>query len=281
MSAAAGINAAPPAARATARAGERAGSPAWDPAAYTEFIDERLRPARDLIKRIPPIMPRLIYDLGCGTGWATRLLAERWPDAAVTGLDSSAEMLAAARATPGNIDWIEGDLAAWAPVERPGLIFSNAALHWLNNHPVLIPRLLEALSPGGVLAVQMPRNYAEPSHRALGELAEARRWRDRLATVVRPWPVEEPRVYLALLLEHAARVDLWETTYWHVLTGENPVLSWVSGTVLRPLLAVLDENERTDFLAAYARRLAEAYPRRADGRTLFPFRRLFIVAVMR
>lgn len=275
--AAAGTDRADDVAPLAARGSRRGAS--WDPAAYTEFIDERLRPARDLIKRIPPIEPRLITDLGCGTGWATRLLAERWPGATVTGIDSSAEMLAAAREAAGTIDWLEGDIAGWQPAEPPGLIFSNAALHWLNNHPVLVPRLLDALAPGGVLAVQMPRNYDAPSHRALAELAHERRWRERLAAVLRPWPVAEPQVYLAMLIERAARVDIWETTYWHVLSGDNPVLAWVSGTVLRPLLAVLDEDERATFIAAYGRRLAEAYPPRSDGRTPFPFRRLFIIAV--
>lgn len=262
-----------------AGAAEWAKDTAWDPAAYTEFVDERLRPARDLIARIPPLEARRIYDLGCGPGWATRLLAARWRGAAVTGVDASAEMLAAARATPADIEWVEGDIGAWTPTEPPQLIFSNAALHWLNGHQVLIPRLFGALSPGGVLAIQMPRNYAAPSHRALGEVAEAPRWRKRLTAVLRPWPVGEAEVYLAMLLERAASLDIWETTYWHVLSGENPVLAWVSGTALRPLLAILDEDERKEFVAAYARRLADAYPRRADGRTLFPFRRLFIVAV--
>lgn len=276
--AAAGTDQKPSGAPHAARGSEPDAKTAWDPAAYTEFVDERLRPARDLIERIPPIAARRIYDLGCGAGLAARMLAKRWPDAAVAGIDASAEMLAMARATPAEVQWIQSDIAAWAPAEPPDLIFSNAALHWLNNHSLLIPRLLETLSPGGVLAVQMPRNYAAPSHRALGEVANGKRWRERLATVLRPWPVADPEVYLAMLIERAARVDVWETTYLHVLSGENPVLAWVSGTALRPLLAILDDSERADFLAAYAGRLAQAYPRRADGRTVFPFRRLFIVA---
>jgi trans-aconitate 2-methyltransferase len=252
--------------------------PRWDVAAYAKFADQRLRPALDLIGRIPDVAPEHIVDLGCGPGGITRLLAQRWPNARVTGIDASADMLAAARRDGGAIRWLQADLADWAPDARPDLIFSNAALHWLDDHRALFPRLLAMLADGGVLAVQMPNNFAEPSHRAISQLAVQERWRERLAPLLRAAPVASAETYLEMLLPRTARVDLWETTYWHVLEGEDPVPAWTLGSALRPFLGVLGEDERRDFMAAYARTMRAAYPRRGDGLTLFGFRRLFIVA---
>lgn len=256
-----------------------AAPPPWDVAAYVRFADERLRPALDLIGRIPDIAPDHIVDLGCGTGSVTRLLARRWPKAQVTGVDASAEMLAAAREGGGTIRWLREDLADWVPDARPDLVFSNAALHWLDDHQALFPRLLALLPAGGVLAAQMPNNFAAPSHRAIAELAEQDRWRDRLLPLVRAAPVAPAEAYLEMLLPLTASVDLWETTYWHVLDGDDPVPAWTSGSVLRPFLGALEDEERRNFVAAYAEAMRAAYPRRDDGRTLFFFRRLFIVAV--
>lgn len=209
----------------------------------------------------------------------TRLLAERWPEATVKGVDASPEMLEAARATGAKIRWIEADLAGWTPDEPPDLLFSNAALHWLDDHPALFARLLGFLEPGGVLAVQMPNNFAAPSHRAIAEIAADERWRERLSPLIRKPPVASPERYLEMLLPLTARVDVWETTYWHLLEGEDPVPAWTGGSVLRPFLAALDEHDRRYFTAAYAARMRAAYPRRADGLTPFPFRRQFLVAV--
>lgn len=209
----------------------------------------------------------------------THLLARRWPEATVTGVDASPEMLEAARTTGAKIRWIEADLAGWTPDEPPDLLFSNAALHWLDDHPALFPRLLGLLEPGGVLAVQMPNNFAAPSHRAIAEIAADERWRERLSPLIREQPVASPAAYLEMLLPLTARVDVWETTYWHLLEGEDPVPAWTGGSVLRPFLAALDEDERRGFTAAYAARMRAAYPRRADGLTVFAFRRLFLVAV--
>jgi trans-aconitate 2-methyltransferase len=250
----------------------------WDVAAYARFADQRLRPALDLIGRIQDVEPEHIVDLGCGPGEATRLLARRWPNARVTGIDASADMLAAARRDGGEIRWLQADLADWAPDAQPDLIFSNAALHWLDDHGALFPRLLAMLPDGGVLAVQMPNNFAEPSHQAIFELAVRERWRERLAPLLRASPVAPAETYLEMLIPQTARADLWETTYWHVLDGEDPVPAWTSGSALRPFLGVLGEDERRDFMAAYAQAMRAAYPRRDDGLTLFPFRRLFIVA---
>jgi trans-aconitate 2-methyltransferase len=220
-----------------------------------------------------------VFDLGCGTGSVTRLLADRWPDATHTGVDASAEMLAAARREESSVRWVQANLARWAPDARPDVLFSNAALHWLDDHESLFPRLVGLLAPGGVLAVQMPNNFAEPSHRAITELADRGPWRDRLLPLLRRVPVAPAEVYLSLLLPLAARLDVWETTYWHVLDGEDPVPAWTGGAALRPILGALDENGRRAFMAAYADEMRAAYPRRGDGLTLFPFRRLFIVAV--
>lgn len=196
----------------------------------------------------------------------------------MTGVDGSEEMLAAARRDGGRVRWVEADIADWLPDAQPDLLFSNAALHWLDDHGALFPRLLALLPLGGVLAVQMPNNFAAPSHRAIAELAGREAWRDRLLPLVREAPVAPAETYLEMLLPLSARVDLWETTCWHVLDGEDPVPAWTSGSVLRPYLAALAEGERRDFMAAYAWAMRAAYPRRDDGRTLFAFRRLFIVA---
>jgi trans-aconitate 2-methyltransferase len=256
----------------------------WSPAQYLKFAAPRLRPALDLFARVELDAPALVYDLGCGSGQLTQLMAERWPAARVVGVDSSAQMLARAAAeTPsGRIEWQQADLAGWALAARghlaPQLIYSNAALHWLPDHVTLLPRLVEALAPGGVLAVQMPRNFEAPSHTAIADTVLAGPWRDRLAPMLRSSPVAQPAWYFDLLAPHAAALDVWETEYLQVLTGTDPVKEWTKGTWLAPFLeALADESERVRFEADYAARVREAYPPRADGRTLFPFRRLFMI----
>lgn len=250
----------------------------WDPAQYLRFAGPRLQPALDLLARIPLAAPAAVYDLGCGAGNVTRLLRERWPDARVTGVDGSPAMLeAAARAAPG-VRFIQADLAAWAPPAPADLIFSNAALHWLDDHATLLPRLLGRLVPGGLLAVQMPRNHGAPSHTEMVGAAEAGPWRVRLLPLLRRAPVAGPAVYYDILAPHAGRLEIWETEYLHALEGDNPVVEWTRGSALKPLLDALEPPEREAFLADYAGRMAAAYPRRPDGRTLFPFRRLFILA---
>lgn len=251
----------------------------WNPGQYLRFAAPRLRPAVDLLAAVPCESPRDIVDLGCGAGNVTRLLAKRWPQARITGIDDSAAMLAqAAQALPG-ARWVEQSIADWR-AERPvDLVFSNAALHWLADHARLFPALLAQLAPGGVLAVQMPRNFDAPSHTAIADAIAAGPWRERLAPRLRSSPVAEPSAYYEILAPHAARIDIWQTEYLHVLEGDDPVKEWTKGTWLRPFLDALDEPERSAFEADYAARLRAVYPRRADGRTLFAFRRLFIVAV--
>jgi trans-aconitate 2-methyltransferase len=257
----------------------RAGVIGWDPRQYLEFAGPRLRPALDLLDRIPLAAPAVVYDLGCGAGNVTRLLRERWPEAEVTGVDGSPAMLAAAAGVASGIRWVQADLRDWTPPRPADLLFSNAALHWLDDHAARFPRLLAAVAPGGVLAVQMPRNHGAPSHTEMVAAAEAGPWRERLRPRLRPAPVGPPETYHDILAPLASRLDVWETEYLHVLEGDNPVVEWVRGSALKPLLDALPDPERGAFLADYARRIAAAYPRRADGRTLFPFRRLFLVAV--
>ena len=251
---------------------------AWDPAQYLKFADHRLRPAIDLLGRVDLADPRAIYDLGAGAGNVTRLIKGRWPEARVTGVDDSETMLAKAAATAPAIAWQQADLATWSPAHPADLIYSNAALHWLDGHDRLFPALLAGLAPGGVLAVQMPRNFSAPSHTAISEAALGGPWRGRLEPLLRPAPVRDPDFYYGVLAPRVATLDVWETEYLQVLDGPDPVKEWTKGTWLRPLLDALEEPERGRFEARYTELVARAYPRRADGHTLFPFRRLFIVA---
>ena len=251
----------------------------WDPVQYLAFDVERSRPALDLLARVPNETPRRVVDLGCGAGNVTRMLRLRWPEAELLGVDQSPEMLAAAERACAGVVWQQADLATWTPEMPVDLIFSNAALHWVDDHRSLIPRLLGFLAPGGCLAVQMPRNHDRPSHTAAFELIDARpEWSRRLAPLLRRDPVLTAEAYLALLQPLVDRVEVWETDYLHQLHGEDPVLAWTRGTFLTPLLEALDEADRGSFLNAYKRKLNEAYPPDPEGRTTFRFRRLFLVA---
>lgn len=250
----------------------------WDPGQYLQYSEPRLRPARDLLARIPPIDARSIYDLGCGTGNVTRLLSERWPAACVTGVDDAPDMLARARAQLPTIRWVEQSIANWRADAPPELIFSNAALHWLSDHETLFLRLIEALAPAGILAVQMPHNFHAPSHTAMHDVARDGRWHSRLVNLLGPAPVHDAHFYYSLLEPHVRTLDIWQTEYLHVLEGEDAVKEWAKGTWLKRFLLALPEGDRTAFEAEYARRVRAQYPPRPDGRTLFPFRRLFIVA---
>jgi len=260
---------------------------AWSPDNYLAFADLRLRPALDLLARIPLAAPGHIVDLGCGTGTLTRQLAARWPGARVTGLDSSSAMLDRARAEPGAdaITWTLDDIATWAPTpdEAPDLIVSNAALHWVPDHDTLFPRLLAALAPGGVLAVQMPRNHDRPSHTLMAVVAtDDGPWAPALADLIAaPSPVDPPDAMARrLLAAGATSIDLWETDYQQRLQGgPDAVAAFTGSTALRPWLERLpDDAAREAFRAAYRKRLRAAYPSLPDGTVLFPFRRQFLVA---
>jgi trans-aconitate 2-methyltransferase len=255
----------------------------WDPVQYLKFADERLRPGFDLLARIGELPAGPITELGCGTGVHSRAIAARWPDRAVTGLDLSAEMLEQAAARPSRISWQQGDAAAWQAVEKQALVFSNATLQWVDDHQRMMPQLMRQLAVGGVLAVQMPRNFQAASHLLMREVAAAGPWAERLAPLLRHDPVATPEAYYDVLAPLSrGGVDFWETEYLHILAGpadgESPVLAWTRGTALRPLLEPLTAREQRDFASRYDAALKAAYPRRADGKTLLPFRRLFMIA---
>jgi trans-aconitate 2-methyltransferase len=250
----------------------------WNPERYLTFGNHRTRPAVDLLARVALKTPARVADLGCGPGNSTGLLAERWPGAEISGIDNSSVMLAKAQASGVQASWVEVDIAEWAPVAPVDLLFSNAALQWLPDHQSLLPRLFEQVVPGGMLAVQMPRNFDAPSHALLREVAAAGPWAERVQPLLLREPVGQPAWYYDLLAPAADGIDIWETEYLQVLQGDDPVLAWIRGSALRPVQAALTAEELSAFEVNYGKRLQTAYPKRPDGRTLFPFRRLFIVA---
>jgi len=255
----------------------------WDPRQYLKFSDDRLKPALDLIAEIELEEPVSICDLGCGPGTVTRILAERWPGADVIGIDSSPDMLMKAEASSSEISWHVQDIQDWHPDKPVSMIFSNAALHWLDDHDILFPGLIDDLEKGGVLAVQMPRNHQEPSHALMTDLARMGPWKDLLEPLLRPAPVAVPEVYREILEPCTASLKVWETVYSQSLVGENPVLEWVGGTSLKPFLDAFDrsgkESWKRQFLDEFGSELKRVYPKGIDGNTLFPFRRLFVLAV--
>ena len=257
---------------------QEAESLSWSPSQYLKFGDHRLRPAVDLLARVPDASPIRIVDLGCGTGSVTALIRRRWPEAQVIGVDDSPEMLEQARQGDPGVDWRQASIENWVPDSPPDLIVSNSALHWLDRHDQVFPRLAQMLAAGGVLAVQMPRNFAAPSHTCITRAVQAGPWKDRLGPLTRSEPVSLPAYYHELLSPRVEEIDVWEIEYFQVLRGESPVVEWTSGTILRPLLAALSDTERTQFLQAYEKCVGGAYPPRSDGTTLFPFKRLFIIA---
>ena len=251
----------------------------WDPGQYLQFREARLRPALDLLARIlPAVPPGLVVDLGCGPGNLTSRLAERWPDAEVIGVDSSPAMLADARREHPGLTWVEADLATYEPPRPADVVFTNAALHWLPDHEHLLPTLLGRVAPDGVLAVQVPAEWDAPSHTEGFAIAASPWWRDRLSVHLPEQPLLTPAQYLDVLLPLAADVDCWTTTYHHVLEGPDPVVEWFKGSFLREFLSRLDDADGAAFVADYAEAMRRWYPPRPDGRTVLPFRRLFLVA---
>ena len=249
----------------------------WNPATYLAFADERTRPAVDLLARVPSENPGRVADLGCGPGNSTALLAGRWPQAKIDGVDSSPQMIEAAKTSGTAANFILADLASWNPDAAYDVIFSNATYQWLPDHRALLPRLMGFVALGGLFAFQVPNNQYSPSHTLMRDVAAQGPWAEKLANV-RGIFVEKVQTYFDILAPHAASLDIWTTEYLHVLDGEDAVFKWVSGTGLRPFLDALDEQERAAFTREYKARLNVAYPRRADGKTLFPFSRLFAVA---
>ncbi len=251
----------------------------WDPGQYRRFADERARPFFDLVARIGTDAPRSVVDLGCGPGDLTVDLARRWPAAAILGIDSSAEMIAAARRgeqRPG-VSFTVADLRDWQPDVPVDVLVCNAVLQWVPGHLDLLPRWASWLSDGGWLAFQLPGNFDQPPHAVLREMAASLRWRPLIGEAELTRQAGELTGYLDVLAGAGCQVDAWETTYLHILHGEDPVVDWVKGTALRPVLAVLDVTETAEFLAEYRDRMRRAYPARSFG-TVLPFRRVFVVA---
>jgi trans-aconitate 2-methyltransferase len=256
--------------------------PSWNADQYLRFAEERTRPSRDLAARIAVDAPGRVVDLGCGPGNSTRVLMDRWPNAAVSGIDSSPDMIEAARRDYPLGSWRIGDIAAWAVEGGPSfdVVYSNAALQWVADHAALYPGLLARVSPGGALAIQIPANIGAPAHAAMRELAASAPWRDYFPVDgVREWHAHPPEFYYDLLARTASAIDLWHAEYFHVLDGAEAVVEWYRGTGLRPFLDLLpSEESRLRFEAEYLERIRSLYPERPDGRVLFPFLRLFLIA---
>jgi trans-aconitate 2-methyltransferase len=250
----------------------------WDPDVYLAFADHRSRPFYDLVLRVGAERARRVVDLGCGPGNLTKYLTKRWPAAVIEAMDSSPEMVAAAQER--GIDATTGDLRTWKPKPDTDVVISNAALHWVPEHPELLVRWAGELASGSWIAVQLPGNFETPSHAAVRAVAR----RERYAKAMRDIPfrvgaVVHPPVYYAdLLMDAGCKVDVWETTYLHQLTGEHPVLEWITGTALVPVKERLSEEAWQEFRKELIPLLDDAYPARPDGTTIFPFRRVFIVA---
>lgn len=250
----------------------------WNSQQYLKFADERTRPARDLLARVPLEEPRRVFDLGCGPGNSTELLALRYPEAEIIGVDSSPDMLEAAQARLPGLSFVQADVAGWTPDGECDLLFANAVFQWVPDHPRVLQRLAARLQPGGVLAVQMPDDLGEPVHALMGETAGQGPWAPRMADTARDdLPAAEE--YYDLLRSSASKVDIWRTTYHHPLESARGIVEWMKGTGLRPFLAKLTPEEQSAFIESYAARIAAAYAPRADGSVLLAFPRLFIVAV--
>jgi len=253
----------------------------WNSTQYLKFANERTQPSIDLAARVALDAPPRIIDLGCGPGNSTAVVARRWPQAAITGLDSSAAMLATARRDHPSWSWRESGIAEWAETttEKFDVIFSNAALHWVPDHARLIPRLFDAVAPGGALAFQMPHSLADPHQRCMRELPSSAKWRAHFLATPAAWQVEPAGFYYDVLAPRAARVDLWFTEYLMVFEGVEQIVEWHRGAALHPFLQILpDEALRAEFLRDYLAAITPHYPRQADGRVLLPFRRLFVIA---
>jgi trans-aconitate 2-methyltransferase len=252
----------------------------WNPQLYRQFESERRRPARELLERIPHADIRFAIDLGCGPGNSTELLAQAWPDAEITGIDSSEAMLQQARERLPSCRFLQADIRTWQAEQPQQVIYANASLQWLTEHRTLLPHLVNQLAVGGVIAIQMPDNLEEPSHRLMREVAASEKWQ----TLISPQTADRKRLlttdqYYDLLSDAGCQVDIWRTTYYYPMTDTQGIITWLRATGLRPFLAALDETQQSAFLYDYHHALIPAYPTRSNGQVLLAFPRLFMVAV--
>ncbi len=257
------------------------GSTTWDAERYMRFGAQRTRPAAELAARIGVSAPRSIVDLGCGPGNSTAVLRARWPEARIVGVDSSEEMIAKARADDPKGEWVQGDVTTFEDDAPYDVVFSNAVLHWLPDHASLVVRLFTLVAGGGALAFQIPCGRDAPFREHIREVASDPRWRDRTRSALTAITIEDPSLYYDALAADAFSVDIWTTEYEQIMENSDAIVDWITSTSLRPFLEVLDADERADFTAELRARMAASYPTRTDGRVLFPFRRLFVVATRR
>jgi trans-aconitate 2-methyltransferase len=251
----------------------------WNPETYLQFEEQRTRPVHELLARVPLEAPGLIFDLGCGPGNSTAALAARWPEARLVGLDNSLEMLDQARKCVSGAHWLHADIASWQPEQPVDLLFANASLQWVPQPEAAVRRLFSYLAPGGVLAFQVPANHEGPPHSLVDQALQETNLSDRVERSELSRHVLEPAAYYRALSPAARAVDIWDTKYLQVLDGEDAVFDWIKGTALVPILAVLNESEKQQFVGALRALLRAAYPREAGGKTLMPFRRRFVVAM--
>jgi trans-aconitate 2-methyltransferase len=251
----------------------------WDADHYLRFGDERTRPASDLAARIDVPDPKTVIDLGCGPGNSTQVLRRRWPEARIVGLDNSPEMIDSARASFPDREWLLGSAENWSPPDPFDVVFSNAALQWMRSHDSLVSHLFAQVADGGALAFQIPSSSYSAVRGHIHEIADDAAWRERMTAEKAALTMEDPSYYYDALAEYAPRLDIWETEYIHVMDSPSSIVDWISSTGMRPFLEALDaESERQRFVDLLNERVAESYPRRRDGKVLFPFRRLFVVA---
>jgi len=249
----------------------------WDPDQYLRFASERALPFRHLVAAVDHLEPSTIVDLGCGPGGLTASLLERWPDAQITGVDASEEMIERARShvVAGSIEFDLGEVLDWHSPKPVDLMLSNACYHWIDDHLQLFDHLVPQLADDGAMAFQVPANHTEPSHTLLSELCASSRWRDRLDGLPTTG-VQDPQWYIEELSDRDLDVTAWQTTYFHVLDGEDPILEWVRGSTLRPVLERLPSDDHDEFLCEYGELLRKAYPAH-NGKTVFPFKRTYVV----
>ncbi|GAB3319914.1 trans-aconitate 2-methyltransferase [Larkinella ripae] len=252
----------------------------WSAKQYSVFETERNRPIQDLLARIPTMNVITAADIGCGPGNSTELLRQHFPEATITGMDSSPDMIEAARRRLPDLAFEIADIATWANKGPFDVILANAALQWVPDHASLLPALLNKLTPGGSLVIQMPDNFEEPAHQLMRKVASNGPWAEKLAQAQNRQERKGAHWYYGLLQPKVRALDLWRTTYFHPLAGgAAAIVEWFKGTGLRPFLEPLDASEQSAYLAQYQQEIARAYPVFPDGTVLLPFPRLFLVAV--